>query len=108
MTDFSNLPVLRLDDAEADASPLLSFSDRAGYLRWVLEWKGDLKKTISAIHDRKAERRDRALSDHERNFANLRRQTLRVHACNLIALRRASKREAARQFEAERAGRIAA
>jgi len=90
----------RIADGEADASGHLAFSSRGEYIAWTRKWKAELASTAASIREAKACRRDRSKPDYERGWANAERQSLRVAAFNLFALRAAGRRRAAAQYAA--------
>ena len=106
-TEFPTPHWKRFEAEDADASPFLPSGGRDAYLAWVAAWKTELAATVARIREAKGRRRDRALTDDERNGAASERQRLRVRAHNLIALRLAAKRAGKARMAAERMARAA-
>ncbi len=92
----------RMTEEEADISGSLDFTSRETYLAWVSSWRGMLNENIQEIRQWKAVRRDKEELIQLRQNANTERQALRVVCCNLMALRMASKRKAAQQWQSQR------
>jgi hypothetical protein len=73
------------------------WTGREDYLEWVAEWKTILKSKIAAIREEKIARRNRFLSDEDRNAAQHERQLLRIDCHNLLILRIFGKVQSRRQ-----------